>query len=64
MTLTNKRFGTGISIPNKLIRVRHILASKTELVGEDIFTGGLYESTIYLQIIYVGIGQSGDKRCV
>ena len=34
------------------------MAFKTELVAEDILTGGLYESTIYLLIICVGIYKS------
>ena len=58
MILTTKHFGTGISVPTKLIRVGHIMAFKTELVAEDILTGGLYESTIYLLIICVGIYKS------
>ena len=41
-----KLFGKDNSVLNKVIRVPHIIGSRTALIGNDMSLGGLYDTTI------------------
>ena len=67
-------WGTDISALDELIRVSHMIGSRTALGGNDMSLGGLYHTTIYQWIDHVGVcedyvfllryGHHGDRRWV
>ena len=53
--LSLETLGIDNSVPTLLIRVPHIVGSRTTLVGNDMSLSALYESTIYWWIHHVSV---------